>query len=134
MDVGDIKSLRQTNTGLTQVFQFVELPVAFRYEVVGGFASLHVKGGLSVNYLLGNDVYAGTNIFQSSIGETYGVRKLNFAAMGGFSLDIPLAGNLRLHLEPTAQIFLNPILQEGMMMGHAYPYNYSLQTGISYGF
>lgn len=134
MDVDDVKSLRQTSQGLTQVFQFVELPVNFRYEVISGYARLQVKGGVSVNYMLGNDVYAGQNIFQQSIGETHGVRTLNFAAMGGFSLSVPLTGKMSLHLEPTAQIFLNPILQEGLMIGHAYPYNYSIQTGISYGF
>ncbi len=134
VEINDIQSLRQTNTGLTQVFRFVELPVNFRYQLVSRYVGLQVKGGFSVNYLLNNDVYAGQNIYQHSIGETHGVRTVNFAAMGGFSLDIPLAGNLMLHLEPTAQIFLNPILQEGMMMGHAYPYSYSLQTGISYRF
>lgn len=56
------------------------------------------------------------------------------SALGGLVFDVALTGRLKLHMEPTVQLFLNPIIKEGMMIGHAYPYSYSIQTGISYDF
>ncbi len=134
MAESEIKSLRQSHNGLTQVFQYIEIPVTVRYRLLDGLVGLYVKGGVSGNYLLQNDVFPGTNTYQDAIGETFGVRKINLSAIGGLSLDMALTGRLTIHLEPTAQIFLNPVLQQGLMPGHAFPYSYSLQTGISYGF
>ncbi len=134
MAESDIKSLRQSHNGLTQVFQYIEIPLTVRYQLFDGLVGLYVKGGVSGNYMLQNDVFAGTNTYQDAIGETFGVRKINLSAIGGLSLDMALTGRLTVHVEPTAQIFLNPVLQQGIMPGHAFPYSYSLQTGISYGF
>lgn len=134
IDNMEIKTLIKSDEGITQMFRFLEVPVVFRYNVVNRNMGLHLKGGISGNYLLQNDVFTGTNTMQQSIGETYGVKQFNFAAMGGLVLDISLTGNLTFHLEPTAQIFINPLLREGVMTGRSFPYSYSFQTGISYGF
>ena len=130
----DIKSLRQAHEGLTQVFSFLEIPVTFRYQLADGLLGLHLKGGFAGNFLMQNDVFAGKNMQHNAIGETYGIRKFNVSAIGGLAFDVALTGRLTLHMEPTAQIFLNPVLREGMMTGHAFPYSYSIQTGISYDF
>ncbi len=128
----DIKSLRKTHEGLTQVFHFLEIPLIFRYTLAEGLLGLHLKGGASGNFLLQNNVFAGKNLQQPAIGETYGIRQFNVSAIGGLVFDVALTGRLKLLMEPTVQLFLNPIIQEGMMLGHAYPYSYSFQTGISY--
>ncbi|TVR43147.1 MAG: hypothetical protein EA394_01870 [Bacteroidia bacterium] len=134
IDNMEIRTLIKSDEGITQMFRFLEVPVVFRYNVISRNTALHLKAGLSGNYLLQNDVFTGNNIMQQSIGETYGVKQFNLAAMGGIALDISLTGNLTFHLEPTAQIFVNPLLREGVMTGRSFPYSYSLQTGISYGF
>ncbi len=130
----DIKSLRKTHEGLTQVFHFLEIPLIFRYTLSEGLFGIHLKGGASGNFLLQNDVFAGKNLQQPAIGETYGIRQFNVSATGGLVFDVALTGRLKLYMEPAVQLFLNPIIQEGMMIGHAYPYSYSLQTGMSYDF
>ncbi len=130
----EVRSLRKTHEGLTQVFRFLEVPLIFRYTLAEGLVGIHLKGGASGNFLLQNEVFAGKNMQQPSIGETYGIRHFNVSAIGGVAFDMTLTSRLKLHMEPTVQLFLNPIIREGMMIGHAYPYSYSLQTGISYGF
>ncbi len=131
----EIRTLKRSGEGISQVFSYIEMPVVFRYHILRrGGIDLHVKGGMSGTYLIGNDVYLGRNIYQNPVGETFGVREINFSAIGGFSVELPLTNRLYLHIEPTAQLFLNPVLREGFMMGHAYPFGYSLVTGISYGF
>ncbi len=130
----EIRTLKRSGEGVSQVFSYLEMPVVFRYNLLGKGIGLHVKGGVSGIYMVGNDVYLGSNIYQSPVGETYGVRRINFSAIGGISIEVPLTNRLHLHLEPTAQLFLNPAIREGMMMGNAYPFGYSLITGVSYGF
>ncbi len=130
----EIKSLRKTHDGLTQVFRFLEIPLLLRYTLAEGLVGIHLKGGASGNFLLQNEVFAGKNMQQPSIGETHGIRQFNVSAIGGLVFDVALTGRLKLHMEPTVQLFLNPIIKEGMMIGHAYPYSYSIQTGISYDF
>ncbi len=130
----EVRSLRKTHEGLTQVFHFLEIPLILRYTLAEGLIGIHLKGGASGNFLLENEVFAGKNLQQPSIGETYGIRHFNVSAIGGLVFDMALTSRLKLHMEPTVQLFLNPIISEGMMIGHAYPYSYSLQTGISYGF
>lgn len=134
MEGTDIQSLSESQEGVTQVFRFVEVPVVFRYALYDGDVGLRLKGGMAASYLLNNDVFLGHDIMKNPIGKTTGVRQFNLSAVGGFAMDIPLTGNLTFHLEPTGQVFISPIVREGVVTGHAYPYGFSLQTGVSYGF
>lgn len=134
MEGANLQSLTKSQEGVTQVFRFVEVPVVFRYTLFERGVGLRLKGGLAASYLLNNDVFLGHDMMQNPIGKTTGIRQFNFSAVGGFAMDIPLTGNLTFHLEPTGQLFISPIVREGVMTGHAYPYGFSLQTGISYGF
>lgn len=130
----DPVKLTRNDDGLTQLFRFIELPLVLRYNLLSQGVGIQVKGGMAGNYLLQNAVYLGSDLMQMPIGETHGIRKFNFSAIAGFSMDIPVTGRLTLHLEPTAQIFLNPVIREDLLMGRTFPYSFSLQTGFSYGF
>ncbi|HAJ99093.1 MAG TPA: hypothetical protein DCM62_03630 [Bacteroidales bacterium] len=127
-------SLNLTNQGLTQVFGFVELPLIGRFLLHQRNWAIHVKGGVAANYLVSNQVFPGESLFNQSIGETYGIRKFNFEGVVGLVLELPIAPNLTLHLEPTAQYFFFPIINEFVHFGRAVPYSYSLFTGIRYNF
>ncbi len=129
-----LKTLRKSNEGLTQVFSYVELPLTFRYELFKSNFGVRFKAGVAGHYLLQNDVYLGNDITQNPVGETYGISKFNFSAIGGLSLNLPLTNKISFNLEPTVQIFLMPVAGKGLMYGEAYPYSFMLQTGVSYGF
>lgn len=128
------QTLRKSNEGLTQLFSYLELPVAIRYELFRSSFAVQIKAGVAGHYLLQNDVFLGNDISQKHVGETHGIQKFNFSAIGGLSLDLPLTNKITFHLEPTAQIFLRPIAATGLQNGQAYPYSFMLQTGVSYGF
>ncbi len=134
LDPKIMDGLMKSDEGLTQVFQFVEVPLVFRYKVVGQNLNFHLKGGVSGSYLLSKDVFMGSDITRSPIGETYGIKQFNFSVMGGFAMQIPVTGRLSLNLEPTAQLFLQPFVLDGLRMGSVLPYNFSLHTGFSYRF
>ncbi len=130
----DIANLHKTTEGITQVLSFIEIPLLVRYNVYRQHIGIDVKGGVAGNYLIRKDVFMGRDIFQNPIGETYGVNQFNFSVIGGFALKLPITGNIILHIEPTAQFFLQPVVLEGLRLGNAVPYNFSLQTGFSYSF
>ncbi len=130
----EIHTLKKSAEGVSQLFRFIEVPLLFRYGFVRRGIGLQVKGGLSGSYLLQNDVFLGNHYMQQPIGETYGVRAIHFSAVGGLAMEVPLTSRITFHLEPTAQVFLHPVLREGLVINRAFPYSYSLQTGISYGF
>ena len=134
LDHSDVTQLNKTTDGITQTFSYIEIPLLVRYNVHRQNIEFDVKGGVAGNYLLRKDVYLGTDIFQNPIGETYGIKQFNFSVIGGVALNVPITGNFMLHIEPTAQLFLQPVVLEGLRLGNAVPYNFSLQTGFSYRF
>ncbi len=131
----DPKFLRQREKGLTQHFGYLEIPLVFRYMVFENLVGIHLKGGITGNYLVKNEVFLGRDTQQQPIGETHGLRNVNFSALGGFVMSLPISGKMTLNLEPTAQIFLHPVSRdERFLDGKAFPYNFSLYSGISYRF
>ena len=133
LDNHDIKSLHKSGDGLTQVFRFAEVPLLIRYQLYNKHAGLQIKGGFAASYLLQKDVYMGTDLMQSPIGETYGIETYNLSFVGGFAINIPVFGGMNLHMEPTIQYFIQPFVHEGNRAS-VLPYSFSLQTGISYRF
>ncbi len=134
LDHNDVTYLNKTTDGITQTFSYIEIPLLVRYNVYRQNIEFDIKGGVAGNYLIRKDVFLGKDIFQNPIGETYGVKQFNFSVIGGFALNLPITGNFKLHIEPTAQLFLQPVVLDGLRLGNAVPYNFSLQTGFSYRF
>ncbi len=133
LDNFDMKSLHKSGDGLTQVFRFAEVPLLIRYQLFNRNAGLQLKGGVAASYLLQKDVYMGTDLMQSPIGETYGIEMFNLSLVGGFALNIPVVGGMSLHMEPTIQYFIQPFVHENHR-ARVLPYSFSLQTGVSYRF
>ena len=134
LDYSDVTNLNKTTNGITQTFSYIEVPLLIRYNVYRENIEFDIKAGFAGNYLLRKDVFLGTDIFQNPIGETYGVKQFNFSLIGGFAVNLPITGNFMLHIEPTAQLFLQPVVLDGLRLGNAVPYNFSLHTGFSYRF
>ena len=132
---GDPKNLTMRDFGISQYFSFIEVPILAQYRVLDlRTANLSLKAGGAMNYLIGNEVFLGRKTMQKSIGETYGVRKYNFSVIGGMVLTVPLRYGFSLTFEPTAQMYLMPMVQDQLMIGRALPFQYSLYSGITYGF
>jgi hypothetical protein len=128
------KSLSQRERGISQYYRFIEVPVLMQVKLFEQNMGLHLKAGMSGTYMLHNGVYLGTDLMQHSIGETIGLRNFNFSAIGGLMMTIPVWDRLHLRVEPTAQMFLQPLVRDDLTGGRAIPYNFSLFTGFTYGF
>lgn len=134
IDAVDINALGHYENGLLQHFRFVELPLVFRYRIIDRDVKMFVKAGMAGNYMIGNDIYLDRDMSGPSVGETIGMRNWHFSAIGGLVFSVPLSARVHLLFEPTTQVFIMPYVQEELLTGRAFPYNFSLQTGISYGF
>jgi hypothetical protein len=132
---GDPKNLTMRDFGISQYFTFLEVPLIAQAKLLEmQHANIHIKAGGSMNYLLSNEVFLGRKTMQKPIGETYGLRKFNFSVIGGVALNVPLNNRLSLTFEPSAQYFLMPMVRDQLMIGRALPFQYSVFTGITYGF
>lgn len=130
----DAKSLTNREGGLSQYTSFLEIPLVLRYKLVEKSLGLHLKGGMTGTYLLSNDVFLGRDFMQQPIGETYGLRNVNFSAMGGVILSVPITNKVSLLIEPTAQIFLMPMVKDELLTGRVLPFNFSMFSAITFDF
>ncbi len=135
----DPKLLDLRSQQLTQAFSFVEIPLIARYRLFENrFIGIHLKAGVAGNILVRNDVIMSQAFLDQSdvIGQTAGVRSFNYSGIGGFALNLPVTNRLSLFIEPTAQIFLQPILTDDMLgvAGKTYPYSFTVASGISFRF
>jgi|GEM_PF-1086055 hypothetical protein len=120
--------------GLTQMFSFIEVPLIARFRMLDHGLTMHMKGGVSASYMVSNNVFPSRGSVRQSIGETFGIRQLNFEGIVGVVVDVPITRNISFQLEPTAQFFFFPMIDGFNYFGRPIPYSFSLFTGITYGF
>jgi len=120
--------------GLTQMFSFIEVPLIARFRMLDHGLTMHMKGGVSASYMVSNNVFPSRGSVRQSIGQTFGIRQLNFEGIVGVVLDVPITRKISFQLEPTAQFFFFPMIDGFNYFGRPIPYSFSLFTGITYGF
>jgi hypothetical protein len=135
LDIPEPKLLEALGFGLTQRFSFVEVPVIFRYTLYERQLGLHLKAGFAANFLVNNEVLLVSDAHRGVVGQTAGLRDHYYSGIGGLVMTLPLSQRLQLFVEPTGQIFLNPMGRDDGMAGStikAFPYNFSVYSGLSY--
>lgn len=134
LDIPEPKLLEALGLGLTQRFSFVEVPVIFRYTLYERQLGLHLKAGFAANFLVNNEVLLVSDVHRGVVGQTAGLRDHYYSGIGGFVMTLPLSQRIQLFVEPTAQIFLNPMVRDGMTGStfKAFPYNFSVYSGLAY--
>ncbi|HSV76660.1 MAG TPA: hypothetical protein VLH37_06475 [Bacteroidales bacterium] len=132
--LGESYPLSLNDFGLTQMFSFIEVPLIARFRMLDHGLTMHMKGGVSASYMVSNNVFPSRGSVRQSIGETFGIRQLNFEGIVGVVVDVPITRNISFQLEPTAQFFFFPMIDGFNYFGRPIPYSFSLFTGITYGF
>jgi len=117
---------------LRQRFEYLEVPVILRYRVVDRRMGLNLLGGLSTNFLVGNNVYFEEGGNREYIGTTDDIRTVNYSSLVGLGLQYSIKPNFSINLEPTFRYYLNSI-NTGSGIG-SHPYSLGFFTGISYAF
>jgi hypothetical protein len=110
-------------------YKYIEVPFITHYRIIGSTKiNLSMSGGISANFLVGNNVYDNNN--NALINE--GIEKINYAGILGFSFNLPIARQLNFLLEPRYRYNLNSISKVTNIDTHYY--SFGVFTGVSYRF
>ncbi|UCG27140.1 MAG: hypothetical protein JSV24_09205 [Bacteroidales bacterium] len=115
-----------------QSFEYLELPLLIRYKVIDRKIDINVLGGVSANFMIGNDAYAVYHDTKYNIGKTSGLRTTNYSSTVGIGFEYGLTNQISISLEPTFKYFLQSINLEKSVYTH--PYSIGIFTGLSYHF
>jgi len=102
-------SLETSSADTKQTMEYIEIPLNVRYKIISGFPTVSLSGGISSNFLIGNDVYLTNGKTEIEIGETSNIKPLVFSSSLGLGLELPIGKSFRFSLEPKIKYFLNSI-------------------------
>lgn len=115
---------------MVQSFEAIEIPFVLRYSLMDKKFGLHMSGGVSTNFMIGNRVYDKSS--RQTLGETSGIRSINFSTSFSLGLEYQLSSKFSLSMEPALKYYLNSINRDS---GFNYkPYSIGLSSGVRYKF
>jgi hypothetical protein len=117
---------------ILQHFEYLEIPMILRYRVVDRRLGFNLLGGLSTNFLVGNNVYFEDGGDREYIGTTADIKTVNYSSVLGVGFQYSIRRNFHINMEPTFRYYLNSI-NTGSGIG-SHPYSLGFFTGISYSF
>jgi len=124
--------LTYLNNSVIQNFNYLEVPVFFKFKAIDSKIDLNLIGGLSYNMLVGNSAFTYVSGVKYSIGKTDGLSTVNFSSSFGVGFEYNFSGKVSLNLEPTLRYYLTPL--GGLVGSSAHPYSFGVFSGLSYKF
>ncbi len=115
-----------------QVFDFVEVPVYVRYKLLESKFDLQLMGGLSTNFLIGNQVYLEDGGVSQKVGKTSNISSVNYSGTFGVGVEYSLGKHLSLSIEPRVNYYLSSINKSADVDYR--PYRIGVYTGLNYTF
>lgn len=115
-----------------QVFDFMEIPLDFRYRILNKTVGIELIGGISTSLVVGNNVYWEQPSGREKVGTTGDISPVNFAGVAGIGTTCALGKNLSLSVEPRASYFLHSINHSGDVSFK--PWRIGMFTGVTYRF
>lgn len=116
---------------LRQSFEYLQVPLILRYKLIDRKIAFNVLGGMSYNFLVGNQTWAmneeGSKIH---LGSTDGVDNVLFSSSLGMSMQYHLSERLSFNLEPELRYYLNT----GGDLGSGNPYTFGVFSGMQLRF
>jgi len=128
-----VESIISEGSYLTeQYFEFVEIPMVFKYSVIDRKLNVSLNGGLWTQILVGNTaITTGDNDFYAK-EETKDINTLNYSGSLGIGFNYPVTSNLLISLDPIFKYYLSPINSNPETEVH--PYTFGIMTGINFNF
>lgn len=118
---------------IKQLLDYLEIPMSARFYLAKvKWGALSFSGGLSANFLVGNNVLQTVNGKTEDIGSTSSIQNLSLSSHVGVGFDMPLSSNLTITMEPVFKYFITPVNQAGTYDFR--PYTFGMNTGLSYRF
>jgi hypothetical protein len=117
---------------VTQYFDYLELPVMLKYEIIDRKLDFSLIGGVITNFLVNNVIKLNQNGESQAFGKTTGIRQVNYLGSIGLGFEYPISQKFAVNLEPRFRYYINPIDNSSKIDVH--PYSFGLFAGFSYNF
>lgn len=121
-----------TSGELSQVFDFVEIPLYLRYLIIDRKMDVELVGGLNAGLVVGNNAYIDNEYGVQNIGKTRDIAPVNFSGTVGLGMNYALGKNLSVAVEPRLNYYLNSINRNPEVDFR--PYRIGIYTGLYYEF
>ncbi len=129
---GNFTNSLLTRGELSQVFDFVEIPMYVRYLMIDSKMDVELVGGLSAGFVVGNNAFIKNEYGAQNIGKTRDISTLNFSGTVGVGIDYALGKHLSLAVEPRFNYYLHSINRNPEVDFR--PYRVGVYTGLYYAF
>jgi hypothetical protein len=131
---GVTPSLAASSSGYTLVerYDYIEIPMLARYRLVDRKFGLTVMGGMSTNFLIGNNVFVDNGNERIREGSVLRTRPVNYNSTVGLGLNYRVGNSLYLGIEPVFKYYLQSYTSDNVIGSH--PYAFGLYTGVYYSF
>ncbi len=117
---------------IDQYFHYLEIPFMLKYVILEREVDIKVLGGISTNFLIGNNVYYIDDNQSQYLGHTSDIRTINYSGNVGIGIGYDIREQLNLLFEPQFKYHLNSV-NNAALIGNR-PYSFGLYTGIVYLF
>lgn len=121
-----------TSGELSQVFDFVEIPLYLRYLLIDRKMDVEIVGGVNAGLVVGNNAYIDNEYGLQNIGKTRDISTLNLSGTLGLGMNYALGKNLSVAVEPRVNYYLNSINRNPDVDFR--PYRIGVYTGLYYEF
>lgn len=115
-----------------QIFDFVEVPLFARYQVVASRLDVELVGGMSTHFVVGNQVFMNSHAGRELVGSTGDITTVSFSGNAGVGLIYALGKNLSVSMEPRFSYHLSSINHSRDVSFK--PWRVGVFTGMSYEF
>lgn len=117
---------------IQQELDFIEIPLVLRYDIINKAIIFSLAGGVSTNFLIGNNAYQVENNSKERIGETENINNINYSAVFGIGFRTPIWKSIEFNFEPKIRYFMNSVTNSDVNKYR--PYSIGIYTGICYRF
>jgi hypothetical protein len=120
------------NGEVTQVFNFMEIPLYIRYSLLDSKFGIQVSGGINAGIVVGNKAYISSEGSTQQVGKTQDISALNISTGAGVGFSYAISRNFSLSVEPKINYYLNSINRNGEI--EFKPYRIGIFSGLNYEF
>ena len=121
-----------TRTEFEQNFEYIEIPLILRYQLIDDTFDLQLLGGFNTSILVANNAYAIAQSGREHIGSTRDMNSFNYSTSIGFGLGYGLSKKISIRVEPQLKYFLGSLNSNSEV--NFKTYTIGVSTGLSYQF
>lgn len=121
-----------TQGELSQIFDFLEIPLYLRYMMIDSKIDVELVGGLNAGVVVGNNAFIDNEYGMQNIGKTRDISTVNLSGTLGVGVTYALGKHISLAVEPRLNYYLNSINHNPDVEFR--PYRVGVYTGLYYEF